>query len=103
MLRACLDLGTRSTLLVCNPVPASMAMAAADVPAAADRAEQPADAAALVGKARTPFLLAAMAEITDGRSLEANLALLEDNARLAGMIAAAAAAAAPARREEAPG
>ena len=45
------------------------------------------------GKARTPYLLAALAEITDGRSLDANLALLEDNARLAGEIAAAFSAA----------
>ena len=33
------------------------------------------------GKAVTPFLLAALAEETGGRSLAANLALLEDNAR----------------------
>ena len=45
------------------------------------------------GKARTPFLLAALAELTGGRSLEANLALLEDNARVAGGIAAALSAA----------
>ena len=44
------------------------------------------------GKARTPFLLAALAELTGGRSLEANLALLEDNARVAGMVAASLAA-----------
>ena len=44
------------------------------------------------GKERTPFLLAALAQITGGRSLDANLALLEDNARLAGEIAVAASA-----------
>ena len=43
----------------------------------------------MAGKARTPFLLAALAELTDGRSLEANLALLEDNARVAAEIAVA--------------
>ena len=48
-----------------------------------------ADRAGVHGKARTPFLLAALAELTDGRSLEANLALLEANARLAGAVAAA--------------
>lgn len=40
----------------------------------------------------TPFLLARLAEATDGRSLEANLALLEDNARVAGEVAVAFAA-----------
>ena len=40
------------------------------------------------GGARTPHLLAAIAELTDGRSLEANLALLAANAGLAGDVAA---------------
>ena len=90
MVRASLDLGTRSTLLLCNPVPSEMAMDAGEVAAAAHQAEARADLAGARGKARTPFLLAALAELTGGRSLEANLALLEDNARLAGEIAVAA-------------
>ena len=91
MLRASLDLGMRSTLLLCNPVPSAMAMDADEVAAAAREAEARADRAGADGKARTPFLLAALAELTGGRSLEANLALLEDNARVAGEIAVAAA------------
>jgi pseudouridine-5'-phosphate glycosidase len=43
------------------------------------------------GKAVTPFLLSCLAERTGGVSLEANLALLESNARLAGEIVVAAA------------
>jgi len=89
MLRASLDLGTRSTLLLCNPVPSPMD--ADEVAAAAHEAEARADRAGVHGKARTPYLLAALAELTGGRSLEANLALLEDNARVAGEIAVAAA------------
>lgn len=88
MLEAALALGIRSTLLVCNPVPPRAAMEAAEVAAAAAEAERRADQAEASGKARTPFLLAALAEITGGRSLEANLALLEDNARVASEIAA---------------
>jgi pseudouridine-5'-phosphate glycosidase len=91
MLRASLELATSSTLLVCNPVPSLMAMDADEVAAAAYEAEVRADRAGAHGKARTPFLLAALAELTDGRSLEANLALLEDNARVAAEIAVAAA------------
>ena len=89
MLRAALDLDTRSTLLLCNPVPEGAAMEAEEVAGAAAQAEAMADRAGVHGKARTPFLLAALAELTGGRSLEANLALLEANARLAGAVAAA--------------
>ena len=93
VLAAALALGTGSTLLLCNPVPASHAMDAEEVADAAARAEGLADAAGAFGKARTPFLLAALAELTDGRSLEANLALLEDNARVAARVATALAGA----------
>ena len=87
---AAASIGARSTILLCNPVPAALAMDAREVADAAAEAERRADAAGAHGKARTPFLLSELAELTDGRSLEANLALLEDNARLAGEIAAAA-------------
>lgn len=91
MLRASLDLGLRSTLLLCNPVPFPLAMDAGEVEVAAQEAEALADRAGVHGKARTPFLLPALAEVTGGRSLETNLALLEDNARVAAEIAVAAA------------
>jgi pseudouridine-5'-phosphate glycosidase len=87
MLRAASDLGTRSTILVCNPVREDAQMDPTEVAAAASEAERRADREGVHGKARTPFLLAALAELTEGRSLEANLALLEDNAHLAGRIA----------------
>ncbi len=63
-------------------------MDAAEVAAAAREAEARAEREGVHGKARTPFLLAELAALTDGRSLEANLALLEDNARVAGLVAA---------------
>ncbi len=94
MLRTSLALGTSSSLLVCNPVPEASAMDPGEVESAVLEAEARADATGIHGKERTPFLLAALAEITQGRSLDANLALLEDNARLAGQIAVAAAASA---------
>lgn len=89
---ASLALGTRSTILLANPVPADSAMNADEVAAAAADAEARADSAGVGGKARTPFLLSALAELTGGRSLEANLALLEDNARVAAEVAVALAA-----------
>lgn len=85
--RAVGDLGGKSTVILCNPIPAEHAMDAAEVAAAAREAEARAEREGVHGKARTPFLLAALAELTDGRSLEANLALLEDNARVAGLVA----------------
>ena len=91
ILRSSIALETASTVLLCNPVPASMAMDAAEVADAAREAETQADAAGIDGKARTPFLLATLAELTGGRSLESNLALLEANARLAGEVAVEAA------------
>jgi pseudouridine-5'-phosphate glycosidase len=51
-----------------------------------------AEAAGIGGKRLTPFLLERIAELSGGRSLEANLALIEANAELAGRIAGAEAA-----------
>jgi pseudouridine-5'-phosphate glycosidase len=92
-LDAALALDTRSTLLLCNPIDADLAMDAAEVAAAAARCEERADRDGVHGRDLTPFLLACLAEETGGRSLEANLGLLEANARLAAEVAVAATAA----------
>lgn len=86
--RAQRELGVRSAVVLCNPVPASHAMAPDVVAAAVRRAEERAEREGVVGKALTPFLLWALAEETAGASLEANLALLEANAALAAEVAA---------------
>jgi pseudouridylate synthase len=88
MTRAASDLGVPTTILLCNPVPAADAMDEDEVATAVAEAEAGAERAGVHGKERTPFLLTALAEITDGRSLRANLSLLEDNARVAGLVAA---------------
>jgi pseudouridylate synthase len=72
-------------------VPGPMAMDVHTVRAAVDEAEARARDAGVRGAARTPFLLTSLAEITGGRSLATNLALLEDNARVAGLVASAGA------------
>ncbi|MFM8944448.1 MAG: pseudouridine-5'-phosphate glycosidase [Actinomycetota bacterium] len=84
VLVASLAIAAPSPVLLCNPAPATAAMPEAEVAAAT--------AAGVHGPAVTPFLLACLAQETGGRSLEANLALLEDNARVAGEIAVAFAA-----------
>ena len=62
--------------------------------AAVAGAVRDAEAAGVTGARLTPFLLGAVLAATDGRSLPANLALLEANAALAAQIAVAFAAAA---------
>ncbi|MGZ4115689.1 MAG: pseudouridine-5'-phosphate glycosidase [Actinomycetota bacterium] len=89
LLVAAAGLDTESSIDLCTPVPAAHAMDPAVVADATGEAEARAVRAGVRGKDRTPFLLAALAELTGGRSLEANLALLEDNARVAGLVAAA--------------
>jgi pseudouridine-5'-phosphate glycosidase len=77
--------------VLCNPIPVDRAMDAATVAEGVRACEGAATRAGVRGKAVTPFLLSCLAERTGGASLEANLALLESNARLAGEIVVAAA------------
>jgi pseudouridine-5'-phosphate glycosidase len=91
-LEAALALDTRSMLLLCNPIPTALAIDAAEVAAAAARCQEHAEREGVRGRDLTPFLLSCLAEETGGRSLEANLALLEANARLAAEVALAHAA-----------
>lgn len=89
LVRAQRALDTHGAILLCNPVPEGFGMDPGDLMAATGRAQARMVAEGVRGKAVTPFLLAALAEETDGRSLEANLALLEANARLAAQVAVA--------------
>ncbi len=88
-LEAAIALDTRSTLVLCNPIDVGFAMDPVEVAAATRRSEERAEREGIRGRDLTPFLLARLAEETSGRSLEANLALLESNARLAGEVAVA--------------
>jgi pseudouridine-5'-phosphate glycosidase len=56
---------------------------------AVERAIAETAAAGIAGPALTPWLLARIATITDGASVRANTALIENNARVAGRVAAA--------------
>jgi len=81
-------LGHDGGLLLAVPVPAADEVPKADLDAAIERAHAAAEAAGITGPAVTPFVLAAIADATDGRSVPANLALAEQNARVAGELAA---------------
>jgi len=91
--RALGELHAAAAVLLCNPVPEPFAMDARVVEDAVRACERIAEREGVRGKAVTPFLLSCLSERTDGESLEANLALLESNARLAGEVAAAPSAA----------
>lgn len=83
------DLGLEGGVLVANPVPEAYAMDPAVVDAFVARALDDAARQQVSGKALTPFLLARLNEITGGRSLETNVALIRNNARVAAEIAVA--------------
>lgn len=87
------SLATDAAVLLCNPVPGGWEMDPDEVAAATDRAQGRMAREGVRGKAVTPFLLSALAQETQGRSLESNLALLEANARLAAQVAVAFSAA----------
>lgn len=91
--------GGRSAMLVVQPPPADSALPAELVNDATASALAAARAAGVRGAAVTPFLLADIQTRTQGQSVVANLALLENNATLAGRIAVALTAA---RFESAP-
>ncbi len=82
-------LGAGSGLLIANPIPAEHAIELeAEIAAAVGEAAE----RGIGGKALTPFLLARLNELTEGRSLTANIALVRNNANLAARIAVALAA-----------
>ncbi len=76
-------------LLVCNPAPAEAALPRQLVEDWITTALDEAEANGIIGKAVTPYLLGRIAEASGGRTIDANHALLLDNARLAGEIACA--------------
>lgn len=82
-------LGQRTGLLVANPPPGEAALSSDEVDRAVRAAVARASAHGVRGADLTPYLLSALAELTGGRSLDANRALLRCNARLAAEVAVA--------------
>jgi pseudouridylate synthase len=82
-------LGIGGGILVANPIPAADEIPAPEMKNYIDAALAAANESGVSGKAVTPFLLSKILELTKGRSLTANIALVENNARLAARIAKA--------------
>lgn len=87
--RAQRDLGIESALLVVVPVPAEFEVPAEELQIVLTTALEDAEWKGIAGPALTPFLLSQMAERSGGSTLRANIALLENNARVAAEIASA--------------
>jgi pseudouridine-5'-phosphate glycosidase len=87
VLRAHWDLGGRG-VVVAQPIVADSGLGDVEWQEALAQAQYQAREQGVRGKAITPFLLARVAEITGGRTLRANQALIVANARLAAQIAA---------------
>lgn len=75
--------------LIANPIPAQDEIPADVLAPIIAQAQTDADSHGISGKAVTPYLLQRIFELTDGRSLTANIALVRNNARLAAAIAQA--------------
>lgn len=80
-------LGLNGAVLVVNPVPAANAMEPAAVESIIEAALMQASMEGVSGKAVTPFLLEHIKKATHGESLDTNVALMLNNARLAGQVA----------------
>jgi len=82
-------LGMRGGVLVANPVPVEDALDGTDIDARVDEAVADAERAGVGRKDLTPYLLGRINELTGGRSLTANIALVRNNAALAARVAVA--------------
>ena len=80
-------LGLPGGQLVANPIPPEAEIPRAEIMPHIEAALAEAEAQGIAAKAVTPFLLQRIFELTDGRSLASNIALVLNNARLAAAIA----------------
>ena len=83
------QLGLAGGVVVSNPVPAESAMPTEEIDAIITQALGEAEAQGVKGKAVTPFLLARIKELTQGRSLATNIALVKHNALVGARLAVA--------------
>ena len=89
IIRAADEIGAEHGILVAVPVPADQALPLDIAEAAIFQATREAEAMGIAGKEVTPFILNRVSQLTDGQSMAANIALLVNNARIAGQIARA--------------
>ena len=83
------SMGLKGGIVVANPIPQSSEIIASEIAPVIEQAVAEAARQNISGKNVTPFLLAKLTEVTGGRSLKANLALVKHNAAVAAEIAKA--------------
>ncbi len=83
------DLGLAGGMVIANPIPEAAEMPQAEIGALIAQAVAEADEQGITGAAISPYLLGRIVELSGGASLEANIALVKDNARLGAAIAVA--------------
>lgn len=81
------DLGLTGGILLTNPIPEKDSMDEEKINKAIEEALKEAEEKGIHGKETTPFLLSKVLEVTEGKSLEANIALVKNNARLGAEVA----------------
>ena len=79
--------GLNQGSLILNPIPAEYSLDPVLMNKAIDEALVELNEKGVSGKEVTPFLLSKVVELTEGKSLEANIALIKNNASLAGQLA----------------
>ncbi|MDK7050855.1 pseudouridine-5'-phosphate glycosidase [Aerococcus sanguinicola] len=89
MMKISHDLELGQGMLVTNPIKKEDEIPHEEIDQIIDQAIREADEAGVKGKDTTPFLLAKIVELTDGRSLDANIKLVYNNAVLGAQIAVA--------------
>lgn len=88
MLQTHWQLGMSSGVLVTNPIPVEFAIRAEKIEPLIAKAIKQAIEQNICGKELTPFLLSEIASSTQGESIQANIALIENNVRLGAQVAA---------------
>lgn len=83
------DLGLNGGMVIANPIPEAYEMDFDTINGAINLAVEEAEAKGIKGKESTPFLLARVKEITGGDSLDSNIQLVYNNARVAAQLAVA--------------
>lgn len=89
MMRAKWALGLSGGISIANPVPLEAEIPAEEMAGTIEQALADADAAGVVGKDITPYLLGRIVELTDGASLATNIALVRHNATVGAQLAVA--------------
>jgi len=87
--RAHWEIGMPSAILVCQPISAEEEIPHEEIDPVEEQASREAQEKGIGGQALTPFLLQRVNELTNGKSMRANLSFLLNNARLAAQIAKA--------------